>query len=219
MEPAVNVEIAAGRIQKIVAREHGNCVCNILRRTPACDGKRTVRDELIVFPGNRAGHVRGDDARTDLIDQYAFSGQPVGKQRRQHGDACLGHTVFTPADAGYLRRAGGDIDDRAALFADGLLTEHLLCRCLRQKQVALCVCTDHAVEALLRHLQQISAHLRRDARVIDKHVDTAKLSDRFFDQMQSAVMVCDIAADIAPFDTVRSQPCQRLFIFFLRSGR
>ena len=119
----------------------------------------------------------------------------------------------------FIYYAGGDIDDRAALFADGLLTEHLLCRCLRQKQVALCVCTDHAVEALLRHLQQISAHLRRDARVIDKHIDTAKLSDRFFDQLQSAVMVCDIAADIAPFDTVRSQPCQRLFVFFLRPGR
>ena len=68
MKASIYVDDFASAEWKRIARDGGNGATNILRRAPALNGRQTIRDEFVVFFLHCAGHIRGDDTGTNLIN-------------------------------------------------------------------------------------------------------------------------------------------------------
>ena len=65
-QPAVDVEHVAGGVGEVAAGEHGDGPADVFRFAPAVFDREAVRDQPVVFLGDRGAHVGVDDARAAL---------------------------------------------------------------------------------------------------------------------------------------------------------
>ena len=131
---------------------------NIVGLSPTAKGNKPPGDEIIILFLHGSGHTRGDDAGADLIDGDALRGQAVGKELGDHGDPRLGDAVFPAGGGAGVGRAGGDVDNGAALS----LPDHTVGHQLGQKQRTLGIDAHNVVVAFLGHLQNVAADLGGD---------------------------------------------------------
>ena len=111
----------------------------------------------------------------------------MGEADRQRVEAGLGGRVRDDVAGRAHRARARDVDDRAALARGHALADERA-----QPERALEVDGDHLVEQLLGHLAQRAVE-RRDAGVVDEHVDAAELAVRRLDEPLELVPAADVA--------------------------
>ena len=209
MEAAVRVQdLAGGKVQTAAdCREYA--VCNILRQTKAADGRYALIDELLVLFVYAGGHIRHDDARTDLEHRDAVLREPVGKQLSRHRDARPGNAVFTAVDRGGVRRHRGDVHNARPVVLEVFLLQldHPVGRRLTHEERALEVDVHQAVEALLGGFEDAEAHLGRDTGVVHQHIQTAVTLDDGIEQALAVLGSGDVTGDIGAADALGGEPC------------
>src|SRR5690606_20362035 len=111
VNPAIDIDHFAGGIGQVALCDGDTDFADVIRLAPALERRQPFRDELVILGCDDAGHIRSDNAGSNLINGDVLPGQAVCIQLRHHAHAGLGDAVFAPADAADIGAHRADVDD------------------------------------------------------------------------------------------------------------